>query len=173
MTFGRTAGGSGRSPQVPLRSDGSMAALNFRKILVATDGSVFGQQAVDVAIDLAKRYSSQLSVLAVAPLVPLYVSSAEPWVPTEVPPSETEHYRTVLNAAVKRAEEAGVTEVTGVLLEGVVIDEIIAHVEHHPIDLLVLGSRGLSTAKRLLLGSVSDAVLHHLRVPVLVVRGPP
>jgi len=149
-----------------------MVAPTFPKILVATDGSAYGQQAVDVAIDLAKRYQSQLSVLAVAPLVPLYVSSAEPWVPTEVPPSETDHYRSVLSAAVKRAEEAGVTNVTGVLLEGVVVDEIIAHVERHPVDLLVLGSRGLSTAKRLLLGSVSDAVLHHLHVPVLVVRTP-
>lgn len=147
-----------------------MAAPTFAKILVATDGSAFGQQAVDVAVDLAKRYGSQLSILSVAPLVPLYVSSAEPWVPTEVPPTETEHYRTVLSSAVQRAEKAGVSNVTGVLLEGVVVDEIIAYVEHHPADLLVIGSRGLSTAKRLLLGSVSDAVLHHLKVPVLVVR---
>ena len=144
----------------------------FPKITVSTDGSAFGQQAVDVAIDLAKKYGSKLAIVSVAPLVPLYVSSAEPWVPTEVPPSETDHYRTVLNAAVKRAEDAGLPDVTGVLLEGVVVDEIIAHVEHHPTSLLVIGSRGLSTAKRLLLGSVSDAVLHHLKVPVLVVRGP-
>jgi len=75
-----------------------------------------------------------------------------------------------VNAAVKRAEDAGLPQVTGVLLEGVVVDEIIAHIELHPTSLLVIGSRGLSTAKRLLLGSVSDAVLHHLKVPVLVVR---
>jgi nucleotide-binding universal stress UspA family protein len=105
-------------------------------------------------------------------LVALYASSAEPWVPTEVPPTEIDHYRAVVNAAVKRAEAAGVKEVTGVLLEGVPVDEIIAHVEHHPTNLVVIGSRGLSTAKRLLLGSVSDAVLHHLKVPVFVVRGP-
>ncbi|HTT25550.1 MAG TPA: universal stress protein [Thermoplasmata archaeon] len=147
-----------------------MTAPTFPRITVATDGSAFGQQAVDVAIDLAKKYGSQLSIVAVAPLVPLYVSSAEPWVPTEVPPSETDHYRTVVNAAVKRAEDAGLPQVTGVLLEGVVVDEIIAHIELHPTSLLVIGSRGLSTAKRLLLGSVSDAVLHHLKVPVLVVR---
>lgn len=149
-----------------------MGAPTFANITVATDGSAFGQQAVDVAIDLAKKYGSKLAIVSVAPLVPLYVSSAEPWVPTEVPPSETDHYRTVVNAAVQRAEAAGISEVTGVLLEGVVVDEIIAHVEHHPTGLLVIGSRGLSTAKRLLLGSVSDAVLHHLKVPVFVVRGP-
>jgi len=149
-----------------------MAAPAYPQITVATDGSAFGQQAVDVAIDLAKKYGSKLSIVAVAPLIPLYVSSAEPWVPTEVPPTETVHYRGVLDAAVKRAEAAGLPGVTGVLLEGVIVDEIIAHVEHHPTSLLVIGSRGLSTAKRLLLGSVSDAVLHHVKVPVFVVRGP-
>jgi nucleotide-binding universal stress UspA family protein len=149
-----------------------MSAPVYSKITVATDGSSFGQQAVDAAIDLALKYSSQLSIVSVAPLVALYASSAEPWVPTEVPPTEIDHYRAVVNAAVKRAEAAGVKEVTGVLLEGVPVDEIIAHVEHHPTNLVVIGSRGLSTAKRLLLGSVSDAVLHHLKVPVFVVRGP-
>jgi nucleotide-binding universal stress UspA family protein len=150
----------------------SMAAPQYARITVATDGSAFGQLAVDSAIDLAKKYGSQLVILSVAPLVPSYVAAADAWVPTGIPTSEIEHYRGVVGAALKRAEEAGLTGVTGVLLEGVVSDEIIAHVEHHPTDLLVLGSRGLSTAKRLLLGSVSDAVLHHLKVPALVVRGP-
>ena len=149
-----------------------MSRFGFGRITVATDGSEYGQQAIEVAIDLAARYHAKLEILSVTPLVPLYVTSTEPWVPTEIPSSETEHYRALVNAAVQQAEQAGVSEVTGVLLEGVVVDEIIAHVEHHGTDLLVLGSRGLSTAKRILLGSVSDAVLHHLKVPVLVVRGP-
>jgi len=149
-----------------------VAPVAFDKITVATDGSPYGQNAVEVAIDLAKKYHAKLSILSVAPLVPLYVSAAEPWVPTEVPASETTHYRGVVDQAVQRAESEGLSDVTGLLLEGVVIDELIAHVEHHPTDLLVLGSRGLSTAKRLLLGSVSDAVMHHLQVPVLVVRAP-
>jgi nucleotide-binding universal stress UspA family protein len=149
-----------------------MVAVGFDRITVATDGSLFGQRAVETAIDLARRYQSKLSILAVAPLIPLYVSSGEPWVPTQVPPSETDHYRAVVNAAVQGAEAAGVTAVSGVLLEGVVVDEIIAHLEQNPADLLVLGSRGLSTAKRLLLGSVSDAVIHHLKVPVLLARAP-
>jgi nucleotide-binding universal stress UspA family protein len=148
-----------------------MPAPKFDSITVATDGSAYGQQAVDTAIDLSKKYGSKLAIISVAPLVPMYVAAAEPWVPTEVPTSETQHYRNVVSTAVKRAEDAGVTSVTGVLLEGVVIDELIAHVEHNATDLLILGSRGLSTAKRLLLGSVSDAVLHHLKVPVLIVRG--
>ena len=144
----------------------------FARITVAIDGSKMGQLALDLAIDLARRYESDLSIVAVAPLQPVFVSSAEPWVPTEVPEAETNFYRGIVDKAVKEAETAGVASATGVCLEGVVVDEIIAQVEKNPTDLLVLGSRGLSTAKRLLLGSVSDAVSHHVQCPVLIARAP-
>jgi nucleotide-binding universal stress UspA family protein len=50
------------------------------------------------------------------------------------------------------------------------VDEILAFLYQHPTDLLVLGSRGLSAARRLLLGSVSTAMVTHAPCPVLVVR---
>src|SRR5580698_6219191 len=141
----------------------------FARITVAIDGSKMGDVAFDLALDLAKRYQSDLSVVAVAPVQPVFVSSAEPWVPTEVPEAETNYYRGIVDKAVRKAEAAGVAA-AGTCLEGVVVDELIAQVEKHPTDLLVLGSRGLSTAKRLLLGSVSDAVSHHVNCPVLIAR---
>jgi nucleotide-binding universal stress UspA family protein len=144
--------------------------MRLQRITVATDGSPHALHALDYAIDLAKRYSSELQIVAVAPLIPVYVSTTDPWVPTEVPETEVNRYREVVDAAVKAAEAAGVAAVTGVCLEGVIVDELLAHLERHPPDLLVMGSRGLSTAKRLLLGSVSDAVAHHVKCPVLIVR---
>ncbi|HEV8048973.1 MAG TPA: universal stress protein [Thermoplasmata archaeon] len=143
----------------------------FARITVAIDGSKMGELAFDLALDLARRYQSDLTVIAVAPLQPVFVSSSEPWVPTEVPEAETNFYRGIVDKAVRKATTAGVSA-SGESLEGVVVDEIIAHVEKHPTDLLVLGSRGLSTAKRLLLGSVSDAVSHHVTCPVLIARAP-
>lgn len=137
---------------------------------MAIDGSATGETALDCAVDLAHQYGSELVILTVAPIVPVYISSTEPFVPAGVPPSEIDHYRRIVEGAVQRAEAAGVTSVTGVSSEGVVVDEILTHLEQHPTDLLVIGSRGLSTAKRLLLGSVSDAVVHHAPCPVLVVR---
>ena len=144
----------------------------FRRICVATDGSPFASHAVDVAIDLAGRYAAELTILAVAPLVPIYVASTEAWVPTEVPESEIRLYQEIVDKAVERAKAAGLKAVTGVGLEGVVVDEIVGYLETNPTDLLVLGSRGLGAAKRLLLGSVSDAVSHHAGCPVLLVRSP-
>jgi len=150
-----------------------MPAPTFRRITVAIDGSPNAETALDYAIDLAHRYGSDLVVLSVAPIVPVYISSTEPFVPAGVVPSEINHYQQVAEAAVKRAEAAGVSAVTGVSYEGVVVDEILTHLEQHPTDLFIIGSRGLSTAKRLLLGSVSTAIVNHAPCPVLVVRPTP
>ena len=145
----------------------------FRRIAVAVDGSANGNAALDTAIDLAKKYGSDLVVLSIAPLVPVYVTAAEPYVPSTVPANELARYREIVNQAVHHAEEAGLKGVTGLCDEGVVVDEILSHLEKHSTDLLVVGSRGLSTARRLLLGSVSSALVNHAPCPVLVVRPPP
>ena len=149
-----------------------MVGVQLARIAVALDGSEHANQALDLAIDLAKRYSSELQVLSVAPLVPVYVAPAEPWIPAGVPESELAHYRQVVDDGVSKAEKAGLTKVTGICLEGVIVDELLAHLEANPPDLLVMGSRGLSAARRLLLGSVSDAIAHHVGCPVLIVRPP-
>ena len=146
--------------------------MPFHRIAVATDGSEHALAAVDVAIDLAKQYSSDLLVIAVAPLPPVFSSPNEPLVPAAVPVNPVPHYRGLVDAAVARARAAGLTSVSGVCEEGVVVEEILAQVEAHRSDLLVVGSRGLSAARRLLLGSVSTALVTHAPVPVLVVRPP-
>lgn len=143
------------------------------RVTVALDGSPFADHALTFAIDIAKRYAASLTIVAVAPMVPLYLSSTEPWAPTEMPEGEVRFYRGLVDAGVARAQSEGVGQASGVCLEGHVVDEIVAYLEAHPTDLLVLGSRGLSAAKRLLLGSISDAVSHHVSCPVLIVRGLP
>lgn len=151
----------------------SMAEVRLSRIAVAVDGSPHAERALDFAINLARRYDGELQVLSVAPLVPVFVSGAEPWVPPEIPETEIAHYREVVDKAVARAEKDGLSRVTGVCLEGVIVDELLGHLEANPPDLLVIGSRGLSAAKRLLLGSVSDAIAHHVSCPVLIVRPVP
>ena len=150
-----------------------MAPPLFHRITVAIDGSPTADTALDYAIDLAHRYASELVIIAVAPIVPVYLSTTEPYVPAGIPPSEIGHFREAVEAAVKKAAAGGVTAVTGVSYEGVVVDELLRHLEQHPTDLFILGSRGLSTAKRLLLGSVSSAVVNRAPCPVLVVRPEP
>ena len=147
-----------------------MADPLFRRITVATDGSPTATRAVDIAIDLAQRYQAQLTVVAVSPLESLYVAPSEGWVTPTVPPSDLPFYRQVVEREMARAKSSGVTSAEGVCLEGVVVDELVAWVEKAPPDLFIIGSRGLSRGKRILLGSVSSAVLQQLKCPVLVVH---
>lgn len=150
----------------------TMPEGRYRRITVAIDGSPNALAALDSAIDLALHYQGSLVVVAIAPLPPVFVSSTEPYVPAAVPSSELDRYRSIVEQAVRQAESAGVSSVTGLCDEGVVVDEILGLLERHPTDLLIVGSRGLSTARRLLLGSVSTALVTHAPCPVLVVRPP-
>jgi nucleotide-binding universal stress UspA family protein len=150
-----------------------MASPEFKRIAVAVDGSPHASLALDYAIELAHRYQSQLSILAIAAIQPVYALPNEPFVATAMPTSDLPRYQKIVEDAVARAEKAGVTAVTGLCEDGVVVDEMLAFLEEHPTDLLVIGSRGLSAARRLLLGSVSTAMVTHAPCPVLVVRGAP
>lgn len=145
--------------------------MEIGRIAVAVDGSAYADRALEWGIDLALHRSADLTIVTVAPLT-AYAVSAEPWVPTEVLEGEVRHYQGLLTEAVERAQRAGVTRVTGICLEGHISEEIVAFLEKNPVDLLILGSRGLSATKRLLLGSTSDEVLHHVSCPVLIVRVP-
>jgi nucleotide-binding universal stress UspA family protein len=150
-----------------------VSAPKFQKIAVAVDGSAHADAALDTAIDLAQHYSGSLAIVGVAPLVPVYVAPTEPFTPGIVPPSELPRFKAIVEAAVKRAKAAGLANVTGTAREGVVVDELLDQLERHPVDLLVMGSRGLSMTKRIFLGSVSSALVTHAPCPVLVLRSAP
>ncbi len=149
-----------------------MTVTPFQRIAVATDGSSTADSAVEVAIDLARRYGADLLVVAIAPPPQVFATPNAPFVPVEIPARDASHYRGVVDAAAQRARAAGVTSVSGVSDEGPAVEGILAQVTAHRSDLLVVGSRGLSTAQRLLLGSVSTGLATHAPCPVLVVRQP-
>jgi nucleotide-binding universal stress UspA family protein len=142
-------------------------------VTVAIDGSETAAHALSTAIEITRAFRSELSVVAVAPYTPVYVLPNEPFVAPPIPESSVPKYRELVDAAVRTAKAAGVDRVTGTCLEGVVVDELLAWLESHPTDLLVVGSRGLSTAQRFLLGSVSTGLVTRAPCPVLVVRPKP
>jgi nucleotide-binding universal stress UspA family protein len=150
-----------------------MADPLFRKIAVATDGSPHAEHALTIAIDLAKRYGAELTVIGIAPLVTTFVAPNEPILPAAIPQSSLPEYRAIVDAAVARAKSAGLTDLRSVCEEGVIVDEILEQQKEHPVDLIVVGSRGLSAGRRLLLGSVSTGLVNHAPCPVLVVRPAP
>ena len=77
----------------------------------------------------------------------------------------------VLDKQLEKFEDAGGTVAEAHLREGRTIDEILDLSEELQVGLLIVGSRGLGGVKRILMGSVSEGIVHHARRPVLVMRG--
>jgi len=141
----------------------------LKRIVVAIDGSQDADRALDLAADLAVRYGAALTLLTVVPptVVPSYGG------PIYEPPGQesmTAIYDEVLASRKKRVEPQRIPKVETVRREGIVVEELLAYLDKDRPDLFVIGSRGLSAGKRLFMGSVSDALVHHAPCPVLVVR---
>lgn len=151
----------------------------FHQILVAYDGSTEARMALDRAIDLAHAWSSRLTIVMVyqRPVTwiadPMLGAVMGPVISPE-PPGENDRKTLdeILRQAVQMAKERGVSEVQGELLQNHPAEAILRFADIQHADLIVMGSRGQSPTTRLLLGSVSDAVIHHAHVAVLVIRPP-
>lgn len=138
----------------------------FKRILVAIDGSACSQLALPAAIEVAKKFNSEIFIL--------HASEHDRGRAT-VYSLETPADATILVAeAVKMARGAGITA-KGELKDvaaGHVAKAIVETVEANGVDLIVMGSRGLSEIQGLMLGSVTHKVMQNAEVPVLVVRPP-
>jgi nucleotide-binding universal stress UspA family protein len=139
----------------------------MQHIGVAVDGSKSSEKALATAIELGRSLSASLTLLSVAPLhvVPAGTATAIP----VIHDAEVKIHQEILASAHDQVARAGL-KVETVLLDGFVAEEILRYLDDHPVDMLIMGARGLSAGKRFFLGSVSDAVVHHAKVPVLIVR---
>ena len=144
----------------------------MKTILLATDGSPSATKATETAIELARGLGATLHIVA-AWRIPVYEYG---YVPVPYVPEMLEEQKTRAAAAIEHAaasaSAAGV-DVTSEIRQGAAADEICAAAEESEAEMIVLGAHGWGAAKRLLFGSVSNAVLHHSTAPVLVVRGDP
>jgi nucleotide-binding universal stress UspA family protein len=134
------------------------------KTLLATDGSEDAAQATQAATDLASRSGSELHVVHVWHDVP------GPYRHGYVKRELRRQGQEILDEQVRKIEEAGGTVAQAHLRGGRTSDEVIELAEELGAGLLVVGSRGMGTVKRILIGSHSEEIVHHAHIPVLVVR---
>ena len=141
----------------------------MRKILIATDGSPEAREAVEYGLELAEEQHATATLLQVIP--PLDWTQLDRGAVIRPIPDELEKRRGLaLDEAAVLAEAHGVP-VNFEVVAGVPADEIVAYADNHDVDLTVVGSRGRGAVASALLGSVSQAVVHESRRPVLIVRG--
>ena len=143
----------------------------FKRILVPTDGSDITAKAVDTAIALAKSVGAQLyTISAKEPFPYSAISEMQPTPPQEFFDAQER----IASARVQAVREA--CQVAGMGCEAHTIEAlhpweaIIEHAQRMGCDLVVMASHGLRGVSALLLGSETQKVLTHTKVPVLVVR---
>ena len=146
----------------------------FTKILVCSDGSESALEATSVAAEIALKFGSQIVLLTV------FDPSIIPATTMGIPGGSLETTVSAGSYAEERQDEAGRETISVLRKAGVgyttprelghPVDRIISTAVDESVDLIVMGSRGLGGFDRLLLGSISDGVLHHAHCPVLVVR---
>jgi nucleotide-binding universal stress UspA family protein len=138
----------------------------FQRILIAWDGSPLALRALDVAIDLARRYEAELVAISVANSPADAETSADR---SESAEAAGSYLAASFADVVDRAERAGVG-VEHAIVEGQEPARALAEYAHeHGFDLLVCGHHHARRAGRLLLRGAVPALLEATSVPVLVI----
>jgi nucleotide-binding universal stress UspA family protein len=134
-----------------------------KHILVAIDGSPYTEQVLPAAIEMASKFDSEILVLHVSE----HDRGRAVVFSLETPADAT----ILVGDAVKTARQAGVTARGQVrdVGAGNVAKAIVEAATANGIDLIVMGSRGLSDVQGLMLGSVTHKVMQVASIPVLVV----
>jgi nucleotide-binding universal stress UspA family protein len=158
----------------------------IKKILVPVDGSENAQKALDFTLDLAEKYDSEVELFNVVepvtvPVAPYTydvhggggVGSATvipTWVSDYTTNFKASHEKMLQDTLEKVKKDKPDLKISKKIVDGRPGTEITKRAKEGDFDLVVMGSRGLSGLKELVLGSVSDKVSDDAECPVLIVK---
>jgi nucleotide-binding universal stress UspA family protein len=157
----------------------------FEKILVPLDGSEHSLKALDAAIQIGKKFGGKISLIhvysvTIRPVImPEPTTLNPPMIPVMTSEEVTKTIEVTRRAGARILEDgeqkvkAEQVQVETLLKEGHIVQEIIRTAKEGKFDLIIIGGRGLSKIRELLLGSVTDGVIHHAPCPVLVIKSVP
>lgn len=148
----------------------------YKRILIASDGSELADRALDHGLQLAKLAGSEVTIVTVTEPVTIvgggYASIAGGVVDPlpELVEAQEKAARELLQRAAKRAADQGVTAKTVLVDNTFAAEGVVATANEIGAELIIMGSHGRRGLNRLLLGSQTNNVLAHTKIPVLVTR---
>ena len=146
----------------------------INKMLVALDGSDHSLKAVDFASEIAASLKAKLIILNVVKPQEIPKGLREYAELEHIPGFDMDILKKVAGDMVanseRRAKEKGVVDVVVEVEEGPVARTIVARAQHHGVDMIVVGSRGMGNIEATLRGGVSHRVELLAKCPVLTVR---
>ena len=145
----------------------------FDRIMVAFDGSKDAAKAVSLAASLSLKFGAELTLIHVF-ASPTIAFSAASGMPTpdysDLEDAAKDAGQKILSRGLKLATDAG-AKPRGELIEASsVVEAIVDFAAKYGADLIVVGTRGMTGFKKLILGSVSSGLISHAHCPVLVAR---
>ena len=144
----------------------------FRRILVPVDGSENSKRALAYAGYLAQLCQASVDVLHVVNMSVVFPAlgqvSTGGYIPDQVFDEIQENGRRIIGEAVKTLPPEIAT--SSFVEVGLPTETIMSVCAQNKDDLIIMGRRGLGMIKELMLGSVSNYVLHHATCPVMIVK---
>ena len=147
----------------------------YKVIMVPTDGTGFDREAIRVALRIAERSDAKVRlvrVLATASFFGMAATAEGTAIAAEVVHSERDRALSELYALAAECRATSQADITVDLHAGPVGDVLQGYARRNDVDLIVISTHGRSGISRLSLGSVTDSLIRHTTIPVLVVKPP-
>lgn len=143
----------------------------FKKILLPTDRSSNSAKALEYAQDLALKYNAELIVLHVNHIPKQFNAHENTYYSyiTDMEDKITSDAEKYLDQLKHELSQKNI-KVKTIFEKGIVGSTIVEKSVHENCDIIVMGSRGLNSIERLLIGSISNFVVHHAKCPVLLIH---
>jgi len=142
----------------------------FQNILVPVDVSTQSTRAFKVALDVAKKYNSKITILTCLELD----ASHHLYYEARPSPQQIKKQSKVVKKHFEKleslAEKNNISVKSKILISGSAANNIVTFAKSRKYDIIVIGSHGRTGFDKLLLGSVANGVVHRVRCPVLIVK---
>jgi len=142
----------------------------LQSILVPLDGSRFGEQALPLALTLARRAGAKLRIvhkhMPPPPIHPDSVLAKD----LSLESKSRDQEQGYLDSVVKKLTAAGASSVSSALVDGPLVEALCEHVAATKADLVVMTTHGRGPLSRFWLGSVADGLVRRLTTPLLLIR---
>ncbi len=140
----------------------------FKNILVPYDGSSHSKHAFKVALDMAKKYNSKISMVNVLDISSRHLGDPVLW--DKAMSGVKNHITKEFESFESIAKKAKVPFHSEIIDNKSVTKTIVSYSKSKKFDVMVMGAHGTSGLDKLVLGSVTDSVIHRVRCPVVIVR---
>lgn len=147
-----------------------LQTMLFRNILVPSDLSNKSFHAFKIALDMAKKYDSKITILTCIQVDTWHHKFYDSRADAELLKNQKKVVTTYIEKLEKLANKSNISIKSQILRSVSVVKDITTYAKSHKFDLIVMGSHGRTGMDKLILGSVANGVLQKSSCPVLIIK---